>query len=234
MGSAMAANLVRGGFHVVGYDVLPERRTPARRAGGEPAKDVRALADAAAIIITSLPSASALMEVARSWRGSDANRWTVRTISSSRPAPCRSRSRSRRVPRSAASGASLLDCPLSGTGAQARTKDIVVYASGDAGGVSTGGAGPRRVLAGALLRGTVRQRIEDEVRGQPAGGDSQRRGGRGDGAGDEVGPRPGACVQGAGRRRGQLAHAPGPRADDGPGRLLVGRDDEARRCGRRT
>jgi 3-hydroxyisobutyrate dehydrogenase-like beta-hydroxyacid dehydrogenase len=29
-------------------------------------------------------------------------------------------------------GATLLDCPLSGTGAQARTKDIAVYASGDA------------------------------------------------------------------------------------------------------
>src|SRR5207302_238579 len=28
-------------------------------------------------------------------------------------------------------GNTLLDCPLSGTGAQARTKDLVVYASGD-------------------------------------------------------------------------------------------------------
>jgi putative dehydrogenase len=30
-------------------------------------------------------------------------------------------------------GSTLLDCPLSGTGAQARTKDIAVYASGEAG-----------------------------------------------------------------------------------------------------
>ncbi len=32
--------------------------------------------------------------------------------------------------RLAAAGVTLLDCPLSGTGAQARTKDLVVYASG--------------------------------------------------------------------------------------------------------
>ena len=31
-----------------------------------------------------------------------------------------------------AAGHVMLDCPLSGTGAQARTKDLVVYASGDA------------------------------------------------------------------------------------------------------
>src|SRR5678815_2142607 len=31
-----------------------------------------------------------------------------------------------------AAGHTLLDCPLSGTGSQARTKDLVVYASGDA------------------------------------------------------------------------------------------------------
>ena len=31
-----------------------------------------------------------------------------------------------------AAGHVMLDCPLSGTGSQARTKDLVVYASGDA------------------------------------------------------------------------------------------------------
>jgi 3-hydroxyisobutyrate dehydrogenase-like beta-hydroxyacid dehydrogenase len=63
MGSAMAANLVRAGFRVAGYDVAPDALRQLKRAGGEPLKDVRGVADAAATIITSLPSASALIQV---------------------------------------------------------------------------------------------------------------------------------------------------------------------------
>ena len=48
-----------------------------------------------------------------------------------RPARCRSTTRERRAKTLAKKGITLLDCPLSGTGAQARTKDLVVYASGD-------------------------------------------------------------------------------------------------------
>ena len=42
--------------------------------------------------------------------------------------PIDDKERARRV--LAAAGATLLDCPLSGTGAQARTRDLAVYASG--------------------------------------------------------------------------------------------------------
>ena len=48
MGSAMAANLVRGGFRVVGYDPVPEAGRQLKRAGGEPLKDARDVADSAA------------------------------------------------------------------------------------------------------------------------------------------------------------------------------------------
>ena len=34
MGSAMAANLVKAGFAVLGYDLLAPRRTELKRAGG--------------------------------------------------------------------------------------------------------------------------------------------------------------------------------------------------------
>ena len=142
MGSAMAANLVRGGFRVVGYDVLPEAGRKLRRAGGEPGKDVRAVADAAAILITSLPSASALIEVAtelaagpqgprRRDSGADLSGPRERQIiieTSTLPIEVKEQARVAL----ARCGAILLDCPLSGTGAQARTKDIAVYASGDA------------------------------------------------------------------------------------------------------
>ena len=64
MGSAMAANLVREGFRVVGYDPVPEAARQLKRSGGVPLKDTRAVADATATIITSLPTASALIQVA--------------------------------------------------------------------------------------------------------------------------------------------------------------------------
>src|ERR1041385_7047420 len=64
MGSAMAANLVRGGFRVVGYDPVPEAMRQLNGPGGEPLKDTRSVADTAATLITSLPTASALAQVA--------------------------------------------------------------------------------------------------------------------------------------------------------------------------
>jgi len=122
----MAANLVRGGFRVVGYDVLPEAGRRLRRSGGEPAKDVRGVADAAAIIITSLPSASALIQVVTELAQFGRKVTVIET--STLPIEVKEQARAALAKR----GAVLLDCPLSGTGAQARTKDLAVYASGDA------------------------------------------------------------------------------------------------------
>ena len=126
MGSAMAANLVRAGYRVVGYDVLPDAGKRLKRDGGEPAGDVRAVADAATTIITSLPSASALLQVATEL--AQFGRKVVVIETSTLPIDVKEQARAALARR----GAILLDCPLSGTGAQARTKDIAVYASGDA------------------------------------------------------------------------------------------------------
>jgi 3-hydroxyisobutyrate dehydrogenase-like beta-hydroxyacid dehydrogenase len=125
MGSAMAANLVRGGFRVVGYDPLPEAARQLKRAGGEPLKDARSVADAAATIITSLPSASALIQVANEL--AQFGRKVIVIETSTLPIEVKDGARATLAKR----GAILLDCPLSGTGSQARTKDIAVYASGD-------------------------------------------------------------------------------------------------------
>ena len=126
MGSAMAANLARAGYRVVGYDVLPDAGKRLKRDGGEPAGDVRAVADAATTIITSLPSASALLQVATEL--AQFGRKVVVIETSTLPIDVKEQARAALARR----GAILLDCPLSGTGAQARTKDIAVYASGDA------------------------------------------------------------------------------------------------------
>jgi len=125
MGSAMSANLVRAGFRVVGYDPVPEAGRRLKRAGGTPLQDARGVADAAATIITSLPSASALIQVASEL--AQFGRKVIVIETSTLPIDVKEQARAALARR----GAILLDCPLSGTGAQARTKDIAVYASGD-------------------------------------------------------------------------------------------------------
>ena len=127
MGGAFAKNLVAAGFRVIGFDIDPARRRAAAKVGVKVAANVAALAAEAPVIITSLPHPTALEE-------------TVAAIIAARPA--------RRVLVEASTftltdklgaeralagaGHVALDCPISGTGAQAKVKDLVIYASGDA------------------------------------------------------------------------------------------------------
>jgi putative dehydrogenase len=126
MGSAMSANLLKAGFRVVGYDVVPRRLQELRKAGGSPARSCREVAKRCDILVTSLPSAIALLDTAAELaKSARANQIVVET--STLPIPAKEEARKRL----ASGGAILLDCTLSGTGAQARVKDLIVYASGD-------------------------------------------------------------------------------------------------------
>ena len=126
MGSAMSFNLGHAGFRVVGYDVAPRRRTEHKRSGGVAAQSPRDVARRADIIITSLPSARALSEVAAELAKS-AKRGTVVVETSTLPIEVKTAARDTLAKR----GVILLDCPLSGTGAQARAKDLLIYVSGE-------------------------------------------------------------------------------------------------------
>jgi putative dehydrogenase len=122
MGSAMSANLLKAGFAVSGYDIAPARRAALRRAGGKPASSAAGVK--APIVITSLPSAEALHAVAQQLR---AKAIVVETST----LPIDEKIAARDVLRK--KGITLLDCPLSGTGAQAKTGDLVVFGSGERG-----------------------------------------------------------------------------------------------------
>jgi 3-hydroxyisobutyrate dehydrogenase-like beta-hydroxyacid dehydrogenase len=126
MGSAMSFNLGRTGFRVVGFDVAPRRRAEHKRSGGVVARSPREVAKRADIIITSLPSAHALAEVAAELAAS-AKRGAIVIETSTLPIPVKEAARNVLAKR----GVILLDCPLSGTGAQARVKDLLIYVSGD-------------------------------------------------------------------------------------------------------
>jgi len=126
MGSAMSFNLGRAGFRLVGYDAMPKQRAAHARAGGIAAGSPRAVAKRSGIIITSLPSAHALAEVAAELAAST-RRGTIVIETSTLAIAVKEAARNVLAKR----GVVLLDCPLSGTGAQARVKDLIVYASGD-------------------------------------------------------------------------------------------------------
>jgi 3-hydroxyisobutyrate dehydrogenase-like beta-hydroxyacid dehydrogenase len=125
MGSAMAANLVKSGFRVVGHDVASAARRAHARAGGVVARSNADVARRAPIVITSLPSAAALAAVAGEIAGARRKGLVVVETST---LPIEVKEAARDV--LARAGITLLDCPLSGTGAQARAKDLLVYASG--------------------------------------------------------------------------------------------------------
>ena len=126
MGSAMSLNLLRAGFPVIGNDISTKQRAALVRVGGRAARKVKEVAKHAEVIVTSLPSARALAEVAAELAAS-ARRGTIVIETSTLPIPVKQSTREMLAKR----GVILLDCPLSGTGAQARVKDLLIYVSGD-------------------------------------------------------------------------------------------------------
>lgn len=127
MGSAMAANLRRAGFAVVGTDVDAAAAERFAAGGGQAVGSVAAVAAAAPVVITSLPSVAAFDDVAAELAAA-APTGVVVAETSTLPVAVKERGRELL----ADAGVTLLDCPLSGTGKQAIAGDVVVYASGDA------------------------------------------------------------------------------------------------------
>ncbi|MBW8267980.1 NAD(P)-dependent oxidoreductase [Caldovatus sp. SYSU G05006] len=127
MGGAMARNLRAAGWRVLGFDIAPERRAELAAAGVETAADAVALAREAPVLITSLPSGEALAATVAALSGAGLPRRVV--VETSTLALADKLAAERAL---AAAGHVALDCPLSGTGAQAQARDLVIYASGDA------------------------------------------------------------------------------------------------------
>ena len=128
MGSAIAPNLLRAGFSVVGFDPDPARREILHSAGGRSVESPIAVAQSADVIISLLPSAQALQDVIAGSDGLLASGQSGLILIESSTLSLEEKLAANAV---GAPALMILDCPLSGTGAQALTKDLVVYASGD-------------------------------------------------------------------------------------------------------
>jgi 3-hydroxyisobutyrate dehydrogenase-like beta-hydroxyacid dehydrogenase len=126
MGGAFAKNLVKAGWHVVGYDTNAARRREAKRAGVEIAQNAVELAAAVPTILTSLPKPEALADTVRKVAEAKLQRKLLVEMSTFKISD---KEKAAAVLRKA--GHQMIDCPVSGTGAQARNRDLVFYASGD-------------------------------------------------------------------------------------------------------
>ena len=128
MGSAISISLMRAGYKVVGYDVLPRRAARnTERLGGTVAGTCRKWLRPQKSYLTSLPSADAVDGHCKGDVTIAAGHRQIVIETSTLPIPVKEEA----LKLLAAGGILLLDCPWSGTGAQARLKDLVVYASGD-------------------------------------------------------------------------------------------------------
>jgi putative dehydrogenase len=125
MGGSFAQNLVAAGWRVIGYDVAPERRRALAKLGVEIAADAGDVVRKAKTIITSLPSPKALAVTVKAIVEAKVPR---RVVVEASTFTLEDKTAAEAALRKA--GHVMLDCPMSGTGAQAKVKDLVVYASG--------------------------------------------------------------------------------------------------------
>lgn len=126
MGGAMARNLVEAGWRVFGHDTDPARLAELAAAGVQPRGGAAAVAAESTLLLTSLPSVKAVMATAEAIAGAGLSR---RIVIEASTLALEDKIRFRDILEGA--GHAPLDCPISGTGSQAITKDLVIYASGD-------------------------------------------------------------------------------------------------------
>jgi putative dehydrogenase len=134
MGGAMAGNLLADGLTVFGHDVSDEAVSAFAAAGGTPVATPAAAARAASIVIMSLPTGAALATVVAGTGGLSEAATPDNVVIETSTLALADKEFAR--VRLAATGTTMLDCPISGTGAQAPSRDLVFLASGDSAAIS--------------------------------------------------------------------------------------------------
>ena len=126
MGGAMSANLLKAGHTVVGFDISPEAAARFTANGGRLLASAADVMRAAPVTITSLPTVKAFLAVYAEL-AKHAAPGKILVDCCTMPIDIKEQA----LAGLAGTGAFMLDCPVSGTGAQAINKDLVVLGSGD-------------------------------------------------------------------------------------------------------
>jgi putative dehydrogenase len=130
MGGAMARNLLADGIEVAGYDPAPASAAAFRDAGGSLLTSSMEVGRAADLVLVSVASSAALQEVASGANGLGGAARSGLVVIETSTLPLLDKEAARAS--LAVAGAVMIDCPISGTGAQAASRDLVFLASGDA------------------------------------------------------------------------------------------------------
>lgn len=128
MGGAFARNILKDGFTVVGHDIDKNNSDRFVQHGGLSAESAKEVAEQSDIILTALPTVDSFHSVMTGENGILASKKRDLIV-----AECSTLSIDDKFlahDQLATAGIILLDCPISGTGSQAATKDLSIYVSG--------------------------------------------------------------------------------------------------------
>jgi 3-hydroxyisobutyrate dehydrogenase-like beta-hydroxyacid dehydrogenase len=126
MGGAIARNLIAAGHTVSGFDTDPDKVARLKSDAVIGCGAVAEAARGADLLLTSLPTVEALETTVANLAMSPQRGLVIAELSTM-PIEVKQAAHDRLQ----AVGMILLDCPLSGTGAQAVTRDLALYGSGD-------------------------------------------------------------------------------------------------------
>jgi len=128
MGGAFAANLLKAGFEVTGFDPVKSKVNALVKAGGKGAKTCAEVARKSDVVITSLTSPKILQAVVSGKDGILAGAHKGLIVLETSTLSIEDKEAAREA--LAAKGAILMDSPVSGAGKQALTGEITVMCSG--------------------------------------------------------------------------------------------------------
>ncbi len=129
MGSAIATNMLGNDYEVVGCDIDPSKMDKMEKEGVKVVASPLEVAQQSDVILTSLPNVKALDDVINGKDGLVGCEQKDLVVFEASTFPIADKERARDMLASA--GIVLMDCPLSGTGSQARAGDLSVYVSGE-------------------------------------------------------------------------------------------------------
>ena len=128
MGGSFARNLLADGQTVTGFDILEDNVTSIVKLGGQTGVSPEDVASRVDVVITSLPTVKAFHEVMTGENGLVAAAKDGLIVIECSTFPIAEKQAGHDALKSV--GTIMLDCPISGTGAQAVNKDLSVYGSG--------------------------------------------------------------------------------------------------------
>jgi 3-hydroxyisobutyrate dehydrogenase-like beta-hydroxyacid dehydrogenase len=128
IGSTLSRHLREDGHVTVGYDIRPEAVAEFAADGGHEAAGPREVADRADILITAVATVGVLPQLAAEIAGTSTEDLIAIDVGT---LPIEEKEQARDL--YAAAGIPMLDCTISGTGAQVAVRDLTFMASGDPG-----------------------------------------------------------------------------------------------------